>query len=71
LDGEPQAGGLTCQGSLDFLVDNYVDLDATLGRSLEHVVKPVLLIRRRRPAEVNLRTQPPVQDVDALLGLFT
>jgi hypothetical protein len=57
---------LTCQGLFDLLVHNDVDLDATFGGSFEHVIESILLISRGRPTEVELRSEPPVEDVDAL-----
>lgn len=62
-------GWLTSQGLLDLLEDDDSDLDATLGGGLEHVVETVLVVLGGRAAEVQLGRQPPVEDVDALLGL--
>lgn len=61
---------LTRQGGLDLLVDDNLDAHAPLRRGLEHVVEAVPLVRGRRPPEVKLGTQPPVEDVDALLCGF-
>jgi hypothetical protein len=52
----------------DLLVDCDVDLDAELGLALEDAVEPPLLAVGRRPAQEQLRRQPPVGDVDALGG---
>lgn len=57
------------EGGLNFLVNDDVNLDTTLGGSLEHVVKAVFLILGRRTTEVQLRAQPPVQNKDALTSL--
>lgn len=59
---------LTGQSLRDLLVDNDPDLNAPLGGSLEHVVQPVLLIASGRSAKIQLRAQPPVQNIDALAG---
>ena len=60
---------LTRQSCLDLLVDDDANLDAPFGCSLEHLIKTVLLIASRRSAQVELRTQPPIENVDTLLGL--
>lgn len=60
---------LTGQGLGDLFVDNDVDLDAPFGSGAEHVIQTVLLIAGRRPSEVELGAQPPVEDVDALPSL--
>lgn len=49
------------------LVHNNVYSHTTLSGRLEHGVKSILGILGRRTAEVQLRTQPPVEDVDAFL----
>lgn len=61
---------LTGQGLGDLLVDYDSDLDASLGGGLEHAVQSVLRVGCRGPAQVQLGTQPPVEDVDGLLGRF-
>lgn len=53
----------------DLLVHDNIDLDTSLGSSLQHVVQPVLVVLCWRAAQVQLRRQPPVQDEDGLLGL--
>lgn len=58
------------EGGLDFLVYNDVHLDSTLGSRLKHGIKTILLVARRRPAKVQLRAQPPIENVDALLGPY-
>lgn len=53
----------------DLLVHDHPDLDSSLCCRLEHVVQAVLVVLRRRPAQVQLWGQPPVQDEDGLLSL--
>ena len=60
---------LTRQSCLDLLVDDDANFDAPFGGSLEHLIKTVLLITSRRSAQIELRTQPPIENVDTLLGL--
>lgn len=60
---------LTRQGLGNLLVHNHADLHTALGCRLEHIVETVLLIARRRAAQVELGTQPPVEDVDGLASL--
>ncbi len=47
-----------------------MDLDAALSCSLEHIVDTVLFILRRRTTQIELGTQPPVEDEDLLLCLW-
>lgn len=53
----------------DLLVHDDVNLDTTLGGSLQHVVQAVLVVLCWRAAQEQLWGQPPIQDEDALLGL--
>lgn len=50
---------LTSQSLGNLLIHNDIDADSTLCRSLEHTVQSILLILRRRPAQVQLRGKPP------------
>ena len=61
--------GLTRQSRPDLLIDDDADLDTPVGGGLEHIVKAILLIAGRGPAQVELGAQPPIEDVDALPGL--
>lgn len=60
-------GPLTCQGGSDLLVHNDPHVDATIRGIEEHLVEAVPLIEGGRATQVELRAQPPVQNVDALL----
>lgn len=61
--------GVAGECCFDFFVDDDVDFDAALGCCFEHVVYSVFLVLGRRPSEVELGTQPPVQDENLLLRL--
>lgn len=56
------------EGSLNLLVHNNIDLDSTFGGSLKHSIKAILLVTRRGPTKIQLRTQPPIEDIYTLLG---
>lgn len=62
--------GVTSEGGLDFLVDHDVDLDAGLGLALQNLVQAELLVVMRRSTKEQLGREPPVGNVDALLGIF-
>lgn len=53
---------------LDLAVDADIDLDAGLGLALEDVIQTPLLILVWRPAEEELGAEPPVGEIDGLLG---
>ena len=57
------------QSCLDLLIDDDSNFDAPFGGGFEHLIKTVLLITSRRSAQIELRTQPPIENVDTLLGL--
>lgn len=61
-------GRLTRQGGLDLLVDDDLDDHAPLGGGLEEVIEAVLFVGGRRAAEIELRAEPPVEDVYTLAG---
>ena len=63
-------GRVAGQRRLYLLVHDNVDLDTLLSLPLEQVIKPVLLVVVGRSSEEELRRQPPVGDVDGLLGLL-
>ena len=52
-----------------FVYDD-VDLDATLSSREQHAIKSVLLVLCRRPSQVQLRAEPPVQDPDSVSGIL-
>lgn len=52
----------------NLLVNANVHLDALLGFALEQAVQTELREIRGRSAEVQLRTEPPIKDEDALSG---
>lgn len=56
------------EGSLDFLVHNNIDLDSTFGGGLKHSIEAILLVARRGPTKIQLRAQPPIENIDTLLG---
>lgn len=58
------------EGSLNFFVHNNIDLDSTFGGGLKHSIKAVLLVARRGPTKIQLRAQPPIEDIYALLGAY-
>lgn len=60
---------LTCQSLSNFFVDDDINLNPPISRSPEHVVQPVLLIARRGSSEIELRAQPPIENINALSGL--
>lgn len=60
---------LTGQCLLDLLEYDNPDLHASFGGSLEHIVQTVLVVLRWRSAKVQLGGQPPIENVNALLGL--
>lgn len=49
---------------------NDVDLDTPRSSSEKHPIKPILLVLRRRPSQVQLRAEPPVQDPDGVSGIL-
>ena len=53
----------------DLLVHDHIDLDALLGLALEDLVEAPLLVVVGWSAHEQLWGQPPVRDVDGLLGL--
>lgn len=57
---------LTGQGLGDLLVDDDIHVHTALSGGTKHVVKTVLLIASRRPTQIKLRAQPPVENVDAV-----
>jgi hypothetical protein len=59
---------VTGESSLDLPVNDDVDFHSTLGSSLEHVVKTILLVQGWRTAQIQLGAQPPIQNQDLLLG---
>lgn len=58
------------QGLLNLLVDDDIDLDSTLGGTLDDLVEPPFLIEKGRAAQKQLRGEPPVGDVNGLFGIF-
>lgn len=52
------------------LVHRNVNLDTSLGASLENLIQPGLLIVVRRPLQEQLWAEPPIRNVDGLLGFL-
>jgi hypothetical protein len=55
------------ESGLDLFVHYDVNLDSALGGSLKHDIETILLVTRWWTPKVELRTQPPVENIDALL----
>lgn len=52
------------------LVHNHINLHPRLGTAFQHLVQSPFLGQERRPPQKQLGRQPPVFDVDDLLGLL-
>ena len=63
-------GAVTADSLSDLLVHNDIDLHASFSSSLKYLIKPPLLMIVGWPSQEELRTQPPVLDVDCLFGLL-
>jgi hypothetical protein len=61
---------LTGKYILDFFVNYHIYFDTPLCSCLQHTVKPVLFIIGRRPSQIKLWAQPPIQDPNLTLGFF-
>lgn len=55
------------QGSFHFSVDVDVDFDSCLCPPLENLVEPPLLVVMRRSTQEQLRREPPISNINALL----
>ena len=54
---------------VDLLVHDNVDLDTSFSATLEHLIQSPFLVEKRRPPQEQLWRDPPVCEVDHLLGL--
>lgn len=61
-------GRVTGQGLLDFLVDNDIDLDTTLGGAFDGLVESPFLVEEGGASQEELGGQPPVFNVDGFFG---
>ena len=62
-------GRIAGKSLVDLLVHNNVNLHTSFGPTLEHLVQSPFLIEKRRPPQEQFRRDPPVCQVDHLLGL--
>jgi len=70
LKGVLRVQTITRNSCFDLFVYNNVDLDPSFRPSLENLVQPPLLVEVRRTPHEEFWTQPPIFDVDCLLGPF-
>ena len=61
-------GRVASNGCGNLLVDNDVDLDASLGGTLDDFVETPFLIEVGRTSQEKFRADPPVGEIDGLLG---
>ena len=59
---------VTGKSRRNFLVDNDVDLDASLGGTLDDFVETPFLIEVGGTSQEKLRADPPVGEIDGFLG---
>ena len=55
---------------VDLLVHDNVNLDTSLSATFEHLIQSPFLVEKRRPPQEQFRRDPPVCQVDHLLGLI-
>lgn len=70
VEGVFGVGAVAADGLGDLLVDDDIDLDPGFGPPLQHLVQSPFLVVVGRPSQEQLRAQPPVFDVDGLLGFL-
>lgn len=70
VEGILGVGGVASDGCSNLLVDNDVDLDASLCSALQDFVKTPFLGEVRRTSQEELGADPPVFEVDNFLGPF-
>lgn len=63
-------GRVTSQGLGDLFVDTDVDLHASLSGSFDGLVKSPFLVEERWTSQEEFGGQPPIFNVDCLLGFF-
>ena len=63
-------GRVAGQGLLDFLVDNDIDLNTTLGGTFDGLIESPFLIEKGRSSQEELRGQPPIFNVDSFFGVL-
>lgn len=66
VEGVFGVGAVAAEGLSDLLVDDDIDLDASLCPPLQDLIEPPFLVVVGWSTKEQLRTQPPVFDVDGL-----
>ena len=62
--------GVARQSLLNLLVDDDIDLNATLRRPFDDLVESPFLIEVGRSAKEELRGQPPIFNVNGFFGVL-
>ena len=70
MQGMLRMCAITADGLRDFFVHDDVDLHSSFCPPLEHLVQSPLLVIVRRSSQEQLRTQPPVGNIDGFFGLL-